>query len=618
MSKKTRRPSMARRLVSHISELLLIALTLCAGFLMAEFSCEPSLAHISEMETRYIILNFTTLSCLWGAMIILTCRVWLGCLLAGAVTGFIALVNYYVLLFHGLPLSGSTIRNFSTAMNVISAYDLTPDRNACIIIAAIIAVVALCLLARKLVCRRRVLTFGTLLRDMVIVISCAGFIWFSYFGQNPMKPSSDTAWLWSASYYKYGYAPCTFVSFRDGQGANAPDGYSAKAVEEIAVEKPAETETQTPDVILILNETFYDLGMLTDLNADAPYISEIYELDGAVTGGAIVPRVGGGTNNSEYELLSSNSLQLMPMITPFNSLDMNGANSIVSHLKSLGYYTVAAHPSKSINYMRGLAYPAMGFDKSYFLSDFTENAYYGKRWYETDSSVYGNLIRWYEAAPEDQPRFMYMLTIQNHAGYDMNAAEYDTVHALNDFGELDSQIDEYLSCLSLSDQAFVELTEYFAQVDRPVIVCMVGDHSPAMIYTLMDCGYINADGKYDNVQQNLKLRETPLVMWANFELDLSGDDGSELGVISLNQVAPTLLKLAGIESTPYYDYMLKLQKDVPILTAYGCYIDAAGNYYEYANDDNSPYADAVDTYLNMEYNNLQKNRRQELFAPYAN
>ena len=53
-------------------------------------------------------------------------------------------------------------------------------------------------------------------------------------------------------------------------------------------------------------------------------------------------------NSTEYEMLTSNSLILMPSITPFNWLNLYNANSVVSYLKGLGYTTMAAHPSHQL------------------------------------------------------------------------------------------------------------------------------------------------------------------------------------------------------------------------------------------------------------------------------
>lgn len=89
--------------------------------------------------------------------------------------------------------------------------------------------------------------------------------------------------------------------------------------------------------------------------------------------------MGGGTNSSEYEMLSSNSLMLMPSITPFNWLNLHKANSLVSNLKDLGYATLAAHPYTNSNYRRDSAWLTLGFDETHFQDDFPTKETYGSR-----------------------------------------------------------------------------------------------------------------------------------------------------------------------------------------------------------------------------------------------
>lgn len=352
-----------------------------------------------------------------------------------------------------------------------------------------------------------------------------------------------------------------------------------------------------------MNETFYDLGLITDLDADQDYLEGIHGLDHVISGYAVVPVVGGGTNNSEYELLSSNSLYLMPGVTPFNVIDMQDAYTVVSHLKKLGYVTIAAHPGVSYSYQRSRVYPQMGFDEIYFLDDYIELTYFGNRIHATDESVYQNLIRWYEERKTQSPILLYCLTIQNHGGWEsLSRAEDIIVHARTDYGVYDGQVDEFLSCIALSDESFVSLTEYFAKLDREVILCMVGDHAPYIASEIMD-------NKYTEWERELYLRSVPFVIWANYDIEDKAEE-----ILSMNYVVPLVLDVAGITKSPYYAYMSDMMEVVPVITSYGVYFDIWGNRYPIG--EQTPYAGVVDQYFMMEYNNISTSRRDELFEPY--
>ena len=413
--------------------------------------------------------------------------------------------------------------------------------------------------------------------------------------------AGTVGWTWQESYYEYGYLACTVKSAVTLLNCfEKPDGYQKNSVNQIKIKKTNELKSESPDIILILNETFYDLSLISNIKTDKPYLENINNLKNTIKGYAVVPAVGGGTNNSEYELLTSNSLHLMmPDITPFNVIDMNGANSVVSHLKQLGYHTVGSHSEPAYVYNRFKAYNNMGFDAVHFDTDFIDKVYYGNRW-ATDESLYNNLLLWLDQNT-GFPQFLYLLTIQNHGPWEMNDSSMDIVHTLNDFGEYNDQVNEYLSSIYMTDTAFKDFTDVLKEIDRKIIVCMVGDHCPSFAKEIVDEEY--------ELDRELLLRSTPFVIWANFDIE----DG-DIGTISLNYMVPTLFEAAGIKLSPYYQYMLNIRNNIPILTSYDVYFDKDMKEYQY--DSESVYSDKVRDYFYLEYNNLQKEREQGLFDVY--
>ena len=113
-------------------------------------------------------------------------------------------------------------------------------------------------------------------------------------------------------------------------------------------------------------------------------------------------------------------------------------------------------------------------------------------------------------------------------------------------------LSEFLSCVSLSDQAFVDLCDYFRTVDRKVIVCMLGDHSPSFVEDITT--------KELGDRKEIAQATVPLVIWANFDLELTG----ELPERSVTAVAPLLVSLAGARNSPYFQYILNLSQSCPV------------------------------------------------------
>lgn len=583
-------------------ELSVVLFILICSWAQFQFSCiYNSVTELFRIDFKFILLNLVTNYVLFSIIFVVANTLWLSCFLFSILTFVISVANYYTIQLHESPLTVSALGNFKTAFNVIGDYDLKLYK----ILPLLTVLVLECLLSFSLKRpeRNHIKSFKKIvIRDLCLFFASVFLVFICYFMPHPYMPRLKY-WRWTEVYQKYGYMPCTvaaaYASSLDV--IQKPEGYHTGCVENIEIQRKDVSDNKTPDIILILNESLYDLSLITDLETDVPYMENISSLENTIRGYAVNPA--GGTNPSEYELLTSNSMKLMHGEYPFNVLDMNGANSIVSHLKQLGYYTIGAHGSASINYNRGEAYAAMGFDEIHFKEDFADKKYYGNRQVVTDESLYENLLIWYGRCDE-RPRFAFLLTIQNHGGWNLNERELDTVHAKNDFGEYDEEVDEYLSCIRLSDLAFKEFTDQLKTIDRDVIVCMVGDHGPHMT------GKIAEDSESE---ETLLLRTSvPFVIWANYDIeDRSGIDGQ---TISMNYLMPALLHTAGITLTPYYNYMLDLKEEVPILTAYSGYYDKYGNLCAYASD--SLYKEKVDDYLYLEYNNLQDDREQGLFDAY--
>lgn len=521
-----------------------------------------------------------------------TYKIWIAAVCVSALSTVFSIINFYTVLFRNQPASPLDIGNIKTAVDVLGSYK--PGFNWTVVLT--ILLFALCVyVSLKMKKLERIKTYNIrqyIAKVLLVIFLTFGFYYCVFFAENSLKPKLTLVWSWEESYHEYGYlASSEEMLVKSFNVVRKPDNYDEEALKEYAKEsKPAlAKDVKKPDIILILNETFYDLSLVTDLKADKEIMPFIKNLDNKIHGYAFVPGVGGGTNRSEYELLSSNSLSLMPGITPFSFLDLNDAESIVSFLKDKGYETWASHAAPSLNYSRGIAYPKLGFDKIVFNEGFPYRMQYGKRPYSTDEQMYDKIVEDYKKMG-DGPRFMYALTIQNHGGWDMNPPEEDTVRAKKDFGKIDSEIDEYLSCMALSDAAFSKLVNYYKTVDRDVIICMVGDHAPSWIEDVAD--------ETDDEFEKMKVCATPFVIWANYDIE-----DKNLGYTSLPFIVPTMLKNSGLKLSPFYDFMLKMQKKYPTIFASTYYTDSKNKMFSYETEE---IPKEIKMYFDMVYNNASK------------
>ena len=513
-------------------------------------------------------------------------------------------VNNYMCTLHGSAFSFADLKNIGTAANVISNYYFKID--SFLVLTSFVYLAGMALVIFKI---RKNETVGhqskaalplhkTIIRKVIgIILLIAGY-YISFFSPNALHPMRSMG----GSYHIYGY-PIAFVEmsyntfYKIEKPANFDLEHTLNLEKELLnkVNKgTSEMQKMQPDIFLIVNETYYDLDQMDKIEKDKDPFDNLKSISGLDRGYGIVPGIGGGTNRTEYEVLTGNSLYLIPQDTPFNLLDMSNATSIVTELKRLGYHSIACHPKSALNYLRGKQYPAMGFDEVYFEEDFKGLYGIGGGKSTTDESVYQNVLSWYKENIErhEQPCFFYCLTYQNHGGYEQRDEEFDTVHILEDRGEMTDDINEYLTGIDYSNNAFENLVNKLRDYKRPVIVCMLGDHAPSFINTFEN----------STLDDELVKRKVPLLVWSNCGVNLS--DINEK-IISVNYICSYLLKVAGHHTkVPLYLYQQQIIQDVPIITSYGLFYTSDGKKYKYS--DNVPLVSLVQDYFALEYKTLDQ------------
>ena len=600
-------------LVQAVLPCLLAVAAAFVAWLQLELSDAVTSGYLLGQLPGWALLNALTAFCLTLVVFLLCGRWHLSTGIAGGLWTILAVVNYYTRDLHGSAVMPQDVLNLGTAAEVMGSYTLHVDaRVVCIALLYLpVLVIALCQARLARGSRgRKVTARARLVRIAASLVGVCAVLYFGYFSPWPAMPRTPYGWNWQPTYYTYGYLAGTVratslladpvIQPEGDTDRNAADALAAADSYQPAV---AEADPQDyPDIVLILSESFYDISLVTDPQTDVDYLATLHSLENSIQGHTISPHIGGGTNHSEYEMLTSNSLMLAPAVTPYNWLDLDGAPSLVSYLKDLGYTTLAAHPYVGSNYNRDTAWKELGFDETCFADSFPTQEYYGDRPYQTDSATYRDLEALYEAMPAEQPRFTFLVSIQTHGDYDMNDPDLDLVHAATDYGRYDGEVDEYLSCIAKSDAAFGELCDYFTrqyqETGRRVIVCLAGDHAPSFVDHIAD---------HDNIADNdlwMLERSTPYVIWANYPLEQAGQTSADpYNRMDLCDLAPTLAEQAGLPLSDYYRYLLNMKQDILLQTG-GCdYMDSTGTLRAYGSDAGD---DALlRGYFAMEYQRLK-------------
>lgn len=590
------------RVVLILATEVFLSALLC---LMCFYSAIPYGSLFFKQDHFWLLVNCALV--FFGIQLIysLTGRVWISLLVSSVLAFLWSIADYYTVLYHGSPLFLDEYANFKTAMAVANTYSFSVDSSVIKEVIGFAVSLALVFFSKYVEKRNEIVKKKGNIKARIVAFFSGligiGAVFFVVLGPVNLKPETTMGWSWVAGVKKYGIFVCT-IEDADNSIKNpvwVPEGYSLDSFSKLKAtdEKPLEVY---PDIILILNESFYDLEKFYEINPDVSSLESFYDIENAVYG--FVPS-GGGTNDSEYELLTSNSLFLLNGSSPFNFLDMkeNPAH-VVNYMKNLGYLTTGMHCGGKENYHRNSAYKDLGLDRVYLgTDDFKYRESNGGRIW-LDSENYKEMLE-RMSNEDDSPQFVFLLTYQNHGGYDQNDASYDTVHSGIDYGENTSLLNEFLSSVKLSSDAFKELTESLKN-SRPTLVAMVGDHSP-MVNSFLQKKTTLTDFEFEHANQLV-----PYVIWSNYKEIPSGYGGFS----SMEALAPMITEIAGLPLTPYYQKILELQETVPLRNPVGEYLDATKKAGVYSEE--SDYYNLLNEYYCMEYNSFDKeNYRENLFLP---
>lgn len=533
-----------------------------------------------KMKGNLQILNIV----FWMLLLLLaytfTGRLKVGVWIASAVALVLGLLNYFVIEFRGTPVQPWDIPSAKVAASVADNYDysVTPA-----IVLLALAIVALCVAAGFLKIRLPKLFIkskkGSPERKgqayRLILMALSVFLIWGYvdYVQKDSTVSKegiyDKLFTPTTMTYKDG-TPLAFLIQAKYMSVDKPSGYSDEKAREIlakyendnCVKYDADSTGQStgklPNIIVIMNEAYSDLRILQDYETNVevmPFTDSLMNGGKNTRSGYLnVSVLGGNTADTEYEFLTGDTMAFLPQGSiPYQQYISGDIESMASILKAQGYSTVAMHPYKPAGWNRDKVYDYFGFDVFYSEADY-ENAEIIRK-YVSDKSDFEKIIEEYEGKEAGKPLFVFNVTMQNHSSY---SDLFDNFTPDVEVKGVDSvSTNQYLSLIKKSDEAFEELVSYFEKEDEPTIIVMFGDHQPtdfvaAPLYKL------NGKSVYDLTDEELALRyKTPFVLWANYDIEES--HGNE---ISPGLLGEEVLDVAGVKTSPYYNYLKELSETV--------------------------------------------------------
>lgn len=464
------------------------------------------------------------------------------------------LLNAFIYQFRGCVIILHDLYSIQTAINVAGTY--TPEIRPAMIVSTYVYI---CVMANIIRSETSVPSLKS--RKSRIVSALIAVLMLVYpLVRLPITP----AHIWGRNGPKKNGVLMEFVCELNSLSVKPPEDYSAEKVceliqpymEETSPAETASVDDDNPHIIVLMSESYSDLSVLgleTDKEVN-PYFDEISA--STLHGYLLASVYGGNTANSEWELLTGNTMAFMPGgSVPYRQYaDGEHVYSLVEILKEQNYECVAMHPYFSSGWSRTQVYPAMGFDEMYFLEDME----WGElvREYVSDEAFVRQIINRFENHNSDKNLFLFGISMQNHGSYTVEGFESEiAVEGLK--GEY-PKAEQYLGLVHITDDSIRQLIEYFDSVDEKVVILFFGDHQPKLESDL-----------YDELGvSNEQLKQlVPFFIWSNYE-DLSG----EIPLTSMNCLSPMLLDIAGLEGTDYFRFILDFQKTVPAINPLGyCY-----------------------------------------------
>lgn len=345
-------------------------------------------------------------------------------------------------------------------------------------------------------------------------------------------------------------------------------------------------DTQMPHIIMIMGEAFSDISLLPyfefkDFDGQ-PLSNWVVLKDESIHGHIVVPAHGGGTADTEFDVLTGLNTRQFRGGTPFSFRMINDdSESFATILNSIGYRSEFVHPGFAWFYNRQNVYRWLGFERLVFIDEF--EGLPTKGWYMNEFDTINRVIDMFEEhllINPDIPYFHFCVTIQNHGPY-IDKFLYDSnVNIPNftstlDFNDADiNALSNYFYGMYDADKELGRLVEHLRVSDEPVVLVYFGDHLPSLGRGLYDI--IMPDIHEPGSKEDLtRLFRTPFMIWFNdVALELYGIQhpielvcGDEVMFFGATYLGAFILEILGVTNvSPFWDYVNEMRRLFPVMT----------------------------------------------------
>ncbi|MDR2360864.1 MAG: LTA synthase family protein [Oscillospiraceae bacterium] len=335
--------------------------------------------------------------------------------------------------------------------------------------------------------------------------------------------------------------------------------YFLNKLDEVEALYSSEEPAETPDVIIILSESFWDFSTTPSVKLSEEITPNFNALKSEGHSGVMMSRTfAGGTCGVEYEVLTGNIIRYIGIQDiSYDTMVTVPTETLATLFKRRGYDTIAMHSYDGAFYGRDKAFPLMGFDSFITREDMRDAPISGR--FISDSYITDRIIAELDAPRESAdylsaaPKFIFAITMENHQPYDANRYDATEVALLDTEmpDKLRSAVQTYAQGIKNADAALKQLTDYLRERERPTVVLFFGDHQP---FLAPEYGLYRYTGQMTSrsaltAEQAESILSVPFLIWSNYK---SGAEDS--GIVSCAGLGNELLNYIGGAKPLWYVY----------------------------------------------------------------
>ena len=426
--------------------------------------------------------------------------------------------NFIIQIFRRTPLTSDDFLLITSLFNIINIY-LNPFQISLIVMAVGISLLVIVRSWMKSVKLNVVFRQGFVTMSVTLLLL------------NVMPNVSPTIYAFQNTngnlveiFDEFGFV-YSFVSSILNKGIQEPEVYTKKSIESIVKTLTKDSQNAVKaNIIFVQLESFFDVTRLSGVSFSSNPIPNFTALKQDYSSGLLlVPTLGGGTANTEFEVITGMNLDYFGTGEyPYKSILLEQtAESMAYNLKKLGYRASILHNNSGNFYGRHLVFANLGFD-AFSTLETMRNVEFNDLGWAKDKVLIDEIMEAIHYS--DEPDFVYTIAVQSHGDYpriENPNYPFQVFGVMNKTDE--NQLEYYLDQINEADAIIPEIIQKVEQSGEPTVIVFFGDHLPGLNFESFISGNKNT---------------TDYVVWDNIGLKKQNKNVEtyQLGAHILNQL----------------------------------------------------------------------------------